>query len=373
MKKYLPEALFLIGGWVIATTGFSFIILTMLRYYQEAALASDLTSEHSIAWYMTSDYQLFEGLLFGFGFGLVHFMTHWYTERGNIQRLSFGRVILIKSLLYLLGLGVVAVVVFSVITSMSYFPKNAINELLENEMPRMMILAGTLFILFFLIFFNFLLEINKKFGPKNLLRIFSGRYHTPIVEERIFMFIDLKSSTYYAEQLGHFKYSQLIQLCFRHLNSVLESSNGEVYQYVGDEAVVTWDARYQKNFQHCIDFFFAFQGKIEAERSTYESRFGLVPEFKAGVNCGSVTAAEVGTLKREIAYHGDVINTAARIQEQCNVLKEKLLVSGDFLSELGNGHTYHSIPLGATELKGKYQPVKIFAIKAQPEKAEVMA
>jgi len=33
--------------------------------------------------------------------------------------------------------------------------------------------------------------------------------------------------------------------------------------------------------------------------------------------------AEVGEIKTEIAYHGDTINTAARIQEQCNVLKQR--------------------------------------------------
>jgi adenylate cyclase len=254
---------------------------------------------------------------------------------------------------------------------MPYFPKNALEEFFRQEVPFMMFISGILFILFFLILFNFLLEINKKFGPENLWRMFSGRYHTPVVEERIFMFIDLKSSTSYAEQLGHFKYSQLIQLCFRHLNSVMEDSNGEIYQYVGDEAVITWDARYQVNFDNCINFFFAFKNKIEEERVNYESKFGLVPEFKAGVNCGSVTAAEVGTIKREIAYHGDVLNTAARIQEQCNTLKEKLLVSGGFLSEIGDDHGYHSIPLGATELKGKDEPVNIFAIREQAVK-EVM-
>lgn len=372
MKKYLSEAIFLISAWVIATTGFSFIVLVMLRYFQEATLIGEQISEKTVAWYMTSPYQILEGFLFGLCFGIVHFIVHWFTESGNIQKLSFGRVIWIKSLLYLVGLGIVTLVVYFVITAMPYFPKTAMDELIEKQPPMMMLFASFLFMMFFLILFNFLLEINKKFGPNNLLRIFLGRYHTPIVEERIFMFLDLKSSTYYAEKLGHFKYSQLIQLCFRHLNLVLEKSNGEIYQYVGDEAVMTWDARYQENFNHCIDFFFAFRSKIEAERSNYESKFGLVPEFKAGVNCGSVTAAEVGTIKREIAYHGDVLNTAARIQEQCNGLKEKLLISGDFLSELGNGHTYHSIPLGATELKGKYQPVKIFAIKEHLAKEKVV-
>jgi len=31
-----------------------------------------------------------------------------------------------------------------------------------------------------------------------------------------------------------------------------------------------------------------------------------------------ITAVEVGEIKREIAYHGDTINTAARTQRMCN-------------------------------------------------------
>ena len=362
MKKYLSEALFLMGGWITATTGVSFIMLVMLRYFENAVIASGFSTKSTLIWYMTSDYQLFEGLIFGFCFGLVHFAVHWFTERANIQKLPFGRVILFKSLLYLAGLLLASAIVSTVVSAMPHFPDGAMDDLLSQELPLSVIVASLMFILFFLVLFNFLLEINKKFGPKNLMRIFSGRYHSPVVEERLFMFIDLRSSTYYAERLGHFKYSQLIQLCFRHLNKVLDKHDGEIYQYVGDEAVITWDARKQSSFGNCIDFFFAYKAEIASNRATYESLFGLVPEFKAGVNCGSVTVAEVGTIKREIAYHGDVINTAARIQEQCNRLGHRLLVSGEFLSEMDTNHGYYTIELGATELKGKYQPVAIYAI-----------
>jgi len=39
------------------------------------------------------------------------------------------------------------------------------------------------------------------------------------------------------------------------------------------------------------------------------------------MNAGVVTVAEVGKYKKEIAYHKDTINTAARIQVKCNELK----------------------------------------------------
>ena len=66
----------------------------------------------------------------------------------------------------------------------------------------------------------------------------------------------------------------------------------------------------------------------------YIDDFGRLPEFKAGVHGGKVMAAEVGTVKKKIAYHGDVLNTTARIQDQCNAFQQKLLVSKALLNEL---------------------------------------
>ncbi len=42
---------------------------------------------------------------------------------------------------------------------------------------------------------------------------------------------------------------------------------------------------------------------------------------------GKVTAVEIGDIKRDIAYHVDTLNTAARIQSVCNEYNKDFLVS----------------------------------------------
>ncbi len=59
--------------------------------------------------------------------------------------------------------------------------------------------------------FNFLKQVSRKFGPGNLRRLLMGKYYHPRLENRIFLFLDLKSSTTHAERLGHNRYSSLIQ------------------------------------------------------------------------------------------------------------------------------------------------------------------
>jgi adenylate cyclase len=91
-------------------------------------------------------------------------------------------------------------------------------------------------------------------------------------------------------------------------------------------------------------------------------KYGLVPFFKAGLNVGDVTIAEVGQIKREIAFHGDTLNTASRIQGKCNEYKKSLLMS-QALKELIEGKEELQINLvGEVMLRGKIQPQKIYSI-----------
>ena len=119
------------------------------------------------------------------------------------------------------------------------------------------------------------------------------------------MFLDLRSSTTIAEKLGHEKYSRLMQDCFNDLGVVIEN-DAEIYQYVGDEAVLTWSMEGGLKDQNCIRAFFTFKERLERKSEYYQSTYGVQPEFKAGVNGGSVIVTEVGKYKKEIAYYGDV-------------------------------------------------------------------
>ena len=57
----------------------------------------------------------------------------------------------------------------------------------------------------------FYAEVSENIGPGVLANFFTGKYHTPIEEERIYMFLDMKSSTTIAENLGHVKYFEMLR------------------------------------------------------------------------------------------------------------------------------------------------------------------
>ena len=106
--------------------------------------------------------------------------------------------------------------------------------------------------------------------------------------------MDLKSSTTHAEKLGHFKYSQLIQDCFYDLTDVVLCHEAQIYQYVGDEVVLTWKVDKGIKNNNCIHTFLEYDKAIKDRTNYYHNKYGLVPQFKAGLNLGDVTVAEVG-------------------------------------------------------------------------------
>jgi 3-oxoadipate enol-lactonase len=160
--------------------------------------------------------------------------------------------------------------------------------------------------------------LRSKIGYQDFGNLLLGRYRTPREEQRAFTFLDLKSSTTIAERLGHRTYSRLIQDSFRDLTDSLIETGAEVYQYVGDEAVLSWPVEKAVEDANCVRAYYLFRARLERKGARYQERYGLVPAFKAGVNMGAVTVVEVGVLKRAIVYHSDVLNTAARIQALCN-------------------------------------------------------
>jgi adenylate cyclase len=210
--------------------------------------------------------------------------------------------------------------------------------------------------------FAFLREADRKFGPGNLWRMLRGRYYRPREEQRTFAFLDLQASTTLAERLGHVTYSSLVQDCFRDLG-VVAADRAEVYQYVGDEAVLCWEGESGLTDAACLKACFRFFDRLESRRSHYEQAYGALPVFKAGLNAGTVSVAEVGEIKREIAYHGDVLNTAARTQAKCNEYGESVLITEDLRSALGELAGYDLERMGEVELRGKQQTVALHAVR----------
>ena len=209
---------------------------------------------------------------------------------------------------------------------------------------------------------SFINQVNKKFGRSMMLSFILGKYRKPKDENRIFMFLDLKSSTTIAEKLGHIKYSAFIRDFFKDINFVVSRYNVQIYQYAGDEIILTWKKKDGLKNNACVKFFFDCENEFFKRTKYYQEKYGLIPVFKAGIHAGKVTAVEIGDIKRDIAYHGDVMNTTARLQSICNLYGKKLLISESLAKQLKlSNYLFES--LGEKKLKGKNLLTGVFSIE----------
>jgi adenylate cyclase len=149
---------------------------------------------------------------------------------------------------------------------------------------------------------QFMLQVNDKFGSGVLWKFITGRYYHPRQEERIFMFLDLKSSTTIAEKMNSKKYFGLLREIFSDITEPILNSQGEIYQYIGDEVVVTWPAESGLADNNSLQCFFLITQALQNRREYYYSEFDLLPCFKAGLHIGEATVGEIGVIKKDIVF-----------------------------------------------------------------------
>lgn len=178
--------------------------------------------------------------------------------------------------------------------------------------------------------------------------------------ERIFMFLDITSSTAIAEKLGHLKYFELLNDFFNDIESPIEANKGEIYQYVGDEVVVSWPLTEGIKKANCVNCFFDIVERINELNDKYSEKYELIPTFKAGMHYGKVSTGTIGTLKKEIIYTGDVLNTTSRIEGQCNIHNVNLLLSEALLDQIPNENHFEFSRIGEISLRGKSAFVTLF-------------
>jgi adenylate cyclase len=169
-----------------------------------------------------------------------------------------------------------------------------------------------------------LLELGYLVGVQTLRDIALGRYHRSRTEERFFLFVDIAGSTSLAERIGAEAVHRFLGEVFRLASDPIDEHDGDVYQYVGDEVVITWT----------VD-----KGRDQAR-----------------------PLACLGGSRRAIVYHGDVMNTTSRLEQATRDLERQFLASEDALARLEDLDGFVLDDLGPKPLRGRAATVRVYAV-----------
>jgi adenylate cyclase len=205
-----------------------------------------------------------------------------------------------------------------------------------------------------------MLEITDKYGPGGIRDLLMGRYNNPRNENRIFLFLDINESTTIAERIGHEKYFNMLKDFFADITAPILSNAAHIYQYVGDEVVLSWKNT-AVNKLRCLNFVKQACNAIKRRENYYQNLYGVSPSFKAGIHAGEVTAGYIGIIKKDLAFSGDTLNTTARIRSKCHELNSSFVLSYEFLNGLENYNGYIIKEIGEMELKGRKEKEKLYS------------
>ena len=213
----------------------------------------------------------------------------------------------------------------------------------------------------------FVIRMRDLLGGEVFANLMLGRYHRPVKEERIFLFVDVVGSTAYAEAHGDLAAQKYLGAIFAALAEPVRSHRGAVDDYVGDMAIITWPHARGAKEARCVACLFAITDSIEKDADWWRRRFGQVPQLRAALHGGPVITAEVGVDRHKIAYFGDVVNTTGRLEAMSRTLDAWFLASMDLIERLpGLPPGVVARPLGSHALRGRDEPLVIAALERVP-------
>ena len=277
-------------------------------------------------------------------------LRHWFRRLGFWTELVLSSTIVLA--LFLLGRAAGQVVTTGL---PGRFFASFRDAHLAFALPYFVIVAVTM---------QFVLQMNRLVGVNVLGYFAAGVYRRPKAEERVFLFIDLTGSTQLAERLGSARYFELLRRFVDDVSDPVLEAEGEIYQYAGDEVVITWPMARGVRGANCVACFFAIRSVVASEAVHYEREFGVVPRFRGGLHGGVVTAGELGDLRQQIVFVGDILNTAARLEEYAKRSGLDLVVSGTLLERLTLPPGVQATRCGELALRGKEAPVVAYTLRA---------
>ena len=200
-------------------------------------------------------------------------------------------------------------------------------------------------------------------GLRTLFYLLIGKYHRPVIEKKVFLFLDIRDSTAMVEALGAIKVKALIGKFLFDISKPITDHGGEIYLYTGDGLIAMWDwgkAKVRDNLVGAVDAIYA---AVDGEKAEYLDIFERVPEFRIGVHGGDVVISEQGDTKRAIGVYGATINIAARLEQAAKTLGESCLFSADIVAHFGANKDRFDF-IGEEAVKGISAPVGMYKFRA---------
>ncbi|MEW5912891.1 MAG: adenylate/guanylate cyclase domain-containing protein [Thermodesulfobacteriota bacterium] len=206
-----------------------------------------------------------------------------------------------------------------------------------------------------------------------------GRFVTPAIAKAILanpprpggastevtvLFSDIRSYTRLSERMSPAEVIAFLNAYFSHMVPAIEKHQGLVYQFVGDAIMAVFNAPLATP-DHATLAVRAGLEMLGALERFNAARGGPPVKMGIGVHSGPVVAGIIGSQDRmEYRVVGDTVNLAARVEGLTKELGAPLIISQ--ATRDGLSQDFALSDLGSHAVKGRVEPVQVFAVQAGP-------
>jgi adenylate cyclase len=293
------------------------------------------------------------GLLMSASIGSVELFVLDGPMRDWLGNLPFTANLIVRSAVYA-----------AIITVVQAFQSGEVVGDLLGDASGQTFWSGFIFSAVVSVAMNLGFSVANIIGHRAFLNFVTGRYHSPVEENRFVLYVDIAGSTGLAEQLGGVGIHRFLDRTFRLLTLIVVDYRGEVLNYVGDEVIVTWPEVVGAIDCRPLQCFVAMRCALANASQQFEREFGAAPKIRGSLHFGPVIVGEIGDVKRAIVFNGDVMNTGARLEE----LSRK--VDGGFLASRAAMQRFKSAPpfavhdLGRLPIRGRVDGIDVVGLEA---------
>jgi adenylate cyclase len=293
------------------------------------------------------------GLLTSTVLGIIELFVLEGPLRDRLSTLTFTGNLMVRSVIYA-----------AIILIIQWFEPGERIAGLPLEMSSTTFWSSLMFSAVISVLINLARGIINIIGPRALLNFVAGRYHSPVEESRFVLFVDIAGSTGLAERLGGVAIHRFLDRTFRLLTLSVVDYRGEVLDYVGDEVIVTWPERGGAIDCRPLRCFMAMRDELSHAAGQFEREFGSVPRIRGSLHFGPVIVGEIGDVKRAIVFNGDVMNTAARLEELSRNVDGGFLASRAAMDRFKSAPPFAVCDLGCLPIRGRADGIDVIGIAA---------
>ena len=177
------------------------------------------------------------------------------------------------------------------------------------------------------------------------------------------MVCDLRGFSTMSEQLAEEQLARTLGEWFRDAGNIVHETGGTIDKFIGDAILAYWPQESDASAEASKALASALKLLESSSKRRWPGTGDKPFDIAIAMHHGVVTCGNIGIVaQRDATIIGDTVNTVFRIESVMKPLNQKVAVSHDFLTSIGENPPVPFHDLGEHQLKGKNQAVRLFGM-----------